>query len=218
MAEHSDSSTSDRENQDDGILGERYSAGADLRTSGRESPLKAVLHVTIVLVLCSIAAAMYWSRVQDTKKISELIKQARDLQKADDFASLQKARTKFAEALAIREDNRAVAGLAMVAASLWGLHGLEDMKAEAEKYSARANELDIPNGDRCAAEGYLKVFGGQPEKGEQYLRSILDQLPDVVLPARVAELAHRCAELCAVRHHREAPDQAQHRQHAGRSE
>ena len=49
------------------------------------------------------------------------------------------------------------------------------LKTEAEQYSARANALDIANGDRFAAEGYLKIFSGKPADAEKYLRSVLER-------------------------------------------
>ena len=157
---------------------DNYSAGEDLRRAGRESPLKALLHIIIITILCIGAGALYWGYVQNSNKITELVTQARDLQKADDFVSLKKARERYVDALAIREDNRAISGLAMNDASLWGLHGLKkigaaDLKSEAEKYVKIATERDIPNGDRFAAAGYLDIFSGNPQKAEKDLRAVL---------------------------------------------
>ncbi|MFH1808466.1 MAG: tetratricopeptide repeat protein [Pseudomonadota bacterium] len=179
MAEQTGSST-DRDRSDQGILDEPYSAGDELRKKGRESPFRAVLHVAIVLVLCVVGAAIYWSYVQDSKKITELVKEARDLQKADDYASLLKARAKFMDAIAIREDARAIGGVAAVDTSLLELHGIEkagdiDVKAEAQKYTALATELDVPTGDRFAAEAYLMIYQGKPDEAEKYLRGVLER-------------------------------------------
>lgn len=161
-------------------LDENYSAGEDLRRAGRESPLRAIVHIAIITAICGAAGVWYWGYVQNSNKITELVKEARDLQKADDFSSLQKSRERYVSALTIRNDNRAVAGLAMTAASLWGLHGLNkvgdvDLKAEAEKYVKMAQEADIPNGDRFAAAGYMDIFSGNPQKAEADLRAVLNK-------------------------------------------
>ncbi|MBN2358979.1 MAG: hypothetical protein JXR83_05970, partial [Deltaproteobacteria bacterium] len=179
MAEHSEMSGDEHGPRSSGGGGNGVGSELYLDTMaevrGRESPLRAIGFVAVFAVIALVIGAAYWWWVQGTNKITALVKEARELQKADDFVALNKAQQKFDEAMAVRSDPRAVAGLAYVYTSLWGLYGVEDKKADAEKYVKLAVEADVPNGDRFSSEAYLKIFNGQPEEAKTMMVKVMDR-------------------------------------------
>lgn len=178
MSEHAEMSGDEREPQSSGSGGNGVGSESYLDSvaelKGHESPIRAIGFVGIFLVAALAIGGGYWWWVQGTNKITALVKEARELQKSDDFVALNKARAKFDEAIAVRADPRATAGLAYVYTSLWGLYGVQDMKANAEKYVKLASDANVPNGDRFSSAAYLKIWNGQPEEARVQLLKVLD--------------------------------------------
>jgi len=178
MAEHAGMSGDEHEPKSSGSggngVGSESYLDAMAEVKGQESPSRAIAFVAIFAVAAIAIGGGYWWWVQGTNKITALVKEARELQKADDFVALNKARQKFEEAMAVRADPRATAGMAYVNTSLWGLYGVQGKKADAEKYVKLASDANVPNGDRFSSEAYLKIWSGRAEEARVQVLKVLE--------------------------------------------
>ena len=137
---------------------------------------RALLHVSIGVVLCAAFVAVYWYRANERHLAHELVVKGSQLVTAHDTASLKLAEAKFLEALTHDASNQnAIAAVAEVYALLWVDHGVDGAREKALAFIDKAHEQKNEKVESFSAE-VLALYGdGKYADGEAAAVKVLEK-------------------------------------------
>lgn len=151
-----------------------YSRGAK-----RESPISALLQILVAVAAAGGLLFWYYGNVQKKKAVADLRTQANEAARGDDAPALLAAMRLFEEipqhGVAIEDDERALVQMAELTAQLYQAYGLQEMRAEAQKWVNLAKSRDVQKAERYAAEAYLMIGDGDLAGAEAMLRDLTDK-------------------------------------------
>lgn len=155
-----------------GISG--YSRGAK-----RESPIAAILQILVAVAAAGGLLFWYYGNVEKKKAVADLRTKANEAARGDDAPALLAAMKFFEEipqhGVTIEGDEKALAQMAELTAQLYQAYGLQEMRAEAQKWVNLAKQADVRKAERYAAEAYLLIGDGDALGAEAMLRDLTDK-------------------------------------------
>jgi hypothetical protein len=158
----------------------------------RESGLAALIQVLVVAGIVGGAVFGWWKVSTEKKRIAELAVSAKQATEGDDSPSLLKAQKLFDDidpsGTTQEADPSILAAMAELQSQLYFTYGVAEAKARAERYVARARELDLKKAERYAAEAYLLLGDGRAAEAEAMLTDLVNNRG-----ARHAKLLHALA-------------------------
>src|SRR5207244_4769603 len=129
---------------------------AEADEHGGQSFGRAARDIAILAVLLAAAFGWYWRHVQVRKEAQKLALAAKEKLTRDTPKDLLDAEKDLNAVLQLdASQDFAVSSLAEMNALLWGEHGLADRKAEAEKWTAKAEAIGATIGERYAARALI---------------------------------------------------------------
>lgn len=149
------------------------------RAGKRETPVAALLQILVALMAAGGLLFWYYGNVQTKKAVADLRTKANDAARGDDAPALLAAKAAFEEipkhGTSIEDDDKALVQMAELTAQLYQAYGLQDMRAEAQKWVNLAKQRDVKKAERYAAEAYLMIGDGDAAGAEAMLRDLTDK-------------------------------------------
>lgn len=149
------------------------------RTVKRETPV--VAFVQIILAIAVAGGVLFWysQHVGKKKAVADLREKAAEAARGDDAPALLKAKSLYSQipehGVSIADDDRALVMMAELNAQLYQGYGMQDARADAQKWVNEAKAQDVKKAERFAAEAYLLIGDGQAQQAEQMLRELTDK-------------------------------------------
>jgi tetratricopeptide (TPR) repeat protein len=140
----------------------------------RESFGKSLRDILIAAVLLILALGLYYRHVQIEKQVNHIGKRAKDQAEKDTPQALRDATKELDKVLDLQANNAyALSAHAEIDALLWGEYGLADRRGPAEEFVRKADAIEARIEERFAAHAYALLYGGAPDKAEQYLVDLI---------------------------------------------
>lgn len=149
------------------------------RETKRESPVAALLQILVALAAAGGLLFWYYGNVQTKKAVADLRAKAIEAARGDDAPALLAAKKHFEEipshGVSIEDDERALVLMAELTAQLYQAYGMQEMRADAQKWVNLAKSRDLQKAERYAAEAYLLIGDGDLAGAEAMLRDLTDK-------------------------------------------
>lgn len=143
-----------------------------------ESAGSAFIQVLIGAVVMGGFLFWYYGYSKNKEEIHNLIVEAREKLVGDDAQALIGAKQGFeraAERMGDDVDDNVVGALAEISAFLYQSYGMTEFEASAREYVDLAKDRGLRSEDRYAAEAYLLLGQGKPERAERVITELTEK-------------------------------------------